>query len=37
MQLYYQDNLVRLFQGDVTQGLPLDNESVHCVVTSPPY
>lgn len=27
----------KIFQCDVTQGIPLSDKSVHCVITSPPY
>ena len=29
--------MLRLIQADVTQGIPLPDESVHCVCCSPPY
>ena len=32
----WDNDAVRLYQGNA-QGLPLEDESVHCVVTSPPY
>ena len=38
MKPYYEHNRVSIFQGhivDILQGMP--DESVHCVVTSPPY
>ena len=35
---YYRDNWITLYHGDVRAGLEaLADESVHCVVTSPPY
>ena len=36
MKPYYETPVTRLYQGDA-RDLPLPDESVHCVVTSPPY
>lgn len=36
MTPYYEDDLVTLWNADATQ-LPLEDESVDCIVTSPPY
>jgi DNA modification methylase len=36
MKPYWDNGVVRLYQGDA-RALPLEDESVHCVVTSPPY
>ncbi len=35
--MIYQDNHIQLFNGDCRQMLELADESVQCVVTSPPY
>ena len=38
MRPYYEDGSVKIFHGDVLSILPiLPAESVHCVITSPPY
>jgi len=38
MSLYYEDTMIRLYQGDVMEVLAsLPSESVHSVITSPPY
>ncbi len=37
MKLYYADDRVELWHGDIRDGLPLRFEPVACVVTSPPY
>ena len=36
MTLYYETPMDRLFQGDA-KAMPFEDQSVHCVVTSPPY
>ena len=36
MMPYWENGITRLYQGDA-RALPLPDESVHCVVTSPPY
>jgi site-specific DNA-methyltransferase (adenine-specific) len=36
-ELVYSDDLVSLYCGDATEPWPVENESVACVVTSPPY
>src|SRR3990167_5172994 len=35
-QIYYDDGRIRLYQGD-SRNIPIPDQSVHCVVTSPPY
>ena len=37
MKRYYSDEHVELWHGDIREGVPLEDESVSCVVTSPPY
>ena len=38
MNVFYQDDQVTLLLGDARQGIPaLPAQSVHCVVTSPPF
>ncbi len=37
MKPYYQDNHIQLFNKDCRSMSELDNDSVQCVVTSPPY
>jgi DNA modification methylase len=34
---FYQDNLVTIYKGDCRKMAELPDDSVHCVVTSPPY
>jgi DNA modification methylase len=34
---YYQDNLITIYNKDCRQMSDLSDESVQCVVTSPPY
>ena len=36
MTLYYDNGVTRFYHADA-RGIPLPDESVHCVVTSPPY
>lgn len=36
MKPYYDNGVVQLYQADARE-IPLPNQSVHCVVTSPPY
>lgn len=35
-KLYYDDGLIQLYHGD-SRNIPIPAQSVHCVVTSPPY
>lgn len=37
MKRYYADDRVELWHGDIRDGLPLEDGSVACTVTSPPY
>jgi DNA modification methylase len=37
MNPYYQSDRCSIYNCDVLQGIPLPDESVQCVVTSPPY
>lgn len=37
LSLYYEDEWVRLYQGDARATWPVDEQSVACVVFSPPY
>ena len=34
---FFQDNLVKLYQGDARNMLDIKDRSVQCIVTSPPY
>ena len=36
MEPYFDNGVVRLFQSDA-RAIPLADQTVHCVVTSPPY
>jgi len=36
METYFDNGVVRLFQADA-RAIPLADQTVHCVVTSPPY
>ena len=35
--IYYSENLARVYAGDCRHMADLEDNSVHCVVTSPPY
>lgn len=37
MSLYYQDNHIKIYNKDCRSMEELGDESVQCVVTSPPY